>query len=67
MCAQMQLPHKAINIGNNARLMTQLAQETGSPTVPKVFVQGRFIGGYDQLNQLAQDGQIWPLLNQPMV
>jgi glutaredoxin-related protein len=63
----MKLPHKAINIGNNANLMTRLAQETGSPTVPKIFVQGRFIGGFDQLSQAAQEGQIWHMLEQPMV
>lgn len=67
LCAQMGLPHKAINIGNNANLMTKLAQETGSPSVPKVFVQGQFVGGFDQLNQLAQDGQLWPMLERPMV
>jgi len=67
LCQQLGVPNKAINIGNNANLMTDLAQKTGSPTVPKVFVQGRFVGGYDQLNQLAQNGQLGELLQQPMV
>ncbi len=67
LCKQLGVPHKAINIGNNANLMTQLAQETGSPTVPKVFIQGRFVGGHDQLNHLAQNGELGKMLQQPMV
>lgn len=61
------LPFKAINIGNNAQMMTKLAQTTGWKTVPKVFVQGRFIGGYNELMHLAQSGELAQLLAQPMV
>lgn len=46
------LNHKIINIGNNANLMMQLNEETGWPTVPKVFVNGKFIGGYNELEDL---------------
>jgi glutaredoxin 3 len=67
LCQHLGIPNKAINIGNNAKLMTDLARKTGSPTVPKVFIQGRFIGGFDQLNQIAQNGQLESLLQQPMV
>ena len=67
LCKQLGVPNKAINIGNNANLMTKLAQETGTPTVPKVFVQGRFIGGFDQLNQVAQNGQLGEMWKGPMV
>jgi len=66
LCAKMSLPHKAYNLGQNPQLMTKLAQDTGSPTVPKIFVQGRFIGGYDQLATLAENGQLIPMLHQPM-
>jgi len=61
------LPHKAINIGNNAQMMTNLAQSTGSPTVPKIFVQGRFIGGYNDLVRLAESGELNNMLKMPMV
>lgn len=60
------LPFKAINIGNNAQMMQNLAQSTGWKTVPKIFVQGRFIGGYNELMQLAQNGELQNLLQQPM-
>ena len=67
LCQQLGIPNKAINIGNNANLMTTLARETGTSTVPKIFVQGRFVGGYDQLNRIAQNGQLGALLQEPMV
>ena len=60
------LRFKANNIGNDARAMTNLAQSTGSPTVPKIFVQGQFIGGYGELMQLAESGELQRRLAQPM-
>lgn len=60
------LPHKAINIGNNAQMMMNLANSTGSKTVPKVFVKGRFIGGYNEMMQLARSGELMKMLSLPM-
>jgi glutaredoxin 3 len=60
------LPFKAFNIGNNAKMMTDLANSTGMATVPKVFVQGRFIGGHSDLMQAAESGQLGQMLAQPM-
>ena len=64
---QMGLPHKAYNLGQNPQLATTLAQDTGYASVPKVFVQGQFIGGYDELATLAENGQLIPMLQQPRV
>lgn len=64
---QLNVPHKAINIGNNANLMTDLAEKTGMTTVPKVFVQGRFVGGFQELDEIARSGELGDLLQQPMV
>ena len=64
---QNNLPFKAINIGNNAKMMTNLAQSTGWKTVPKVFVKGIFIGGYNELMQLAESGELRAMLSMPMV
>jgi len=60
------LPYKAYNIGNNAKMMKDLAEWTQWPTVPKVFVQGRFLGGHNELLGAAQNGQLAQLLSQPM-
>lgn len=63
---QTNVPHKAINIGNNAKLMVELAEKTGMASVPKVFVQGRFVGGFQELEGIAQSGELGNLLQQPM-
>jgi len=52
------VPHRIQNIGSNAELMIKLANQTGSPTVPKIFVNDKFIGGYTELEQLAQSGRL---------
>lgn len=62
----LEVPHKAINIGNNARLMLDLAEKTGQASVPKVFVQGRFVGGYQELEGLARTGELSSKLAEPM-
>lgn len=61
------LPFKAKNIGNNAQMMENLAKSTGWPTVPKIFVQGRFIGGYSELMRLAESGELESMLRLPMI
>jgi len=60
------LPFKAINIGNNARMMMRLAESTGSPTVPKIFVQGQFIGGANELFAMSRSGELQNRLAAPM-
>lgn len=61
----LRLPHRTQNIGNNAELMIKLANQTGSPTVPKIFVNGQFIGGFTELEQLAKSGQLQQSLGDP--
>ena len=60
------IPFKAINIGSNVKMMMDLAKSTGSKTVPKIFVQGKFIGGYSDLMKMAQSGELAHRLSQPM-
>ncbi len=35
-----------------------LVQKTGWQTVPQIFVEGKLIGGFEELKRLAQDGRI---------
>jgi glutaredoxin-related protein len=38
---------------------------TGWPTFPMIFVNGTFIGGYDDLKQLIESGEFQTLLSAP--
>jgi len=58
MLRQAGVPHKALNLGRNPQLAAQLSAETGSQTVPKIFIFGEFIGGADQLAQMMQSGEL---------
>jgi len=53
------LPYKAKNLGSNAQLAIHLYRETGSPKVPKIFINGQFIGGSDQLQAMADSGELF--------
>ncbi len=42
-----------------------LSQKTGGyRTVPQIFINDTFIGGFDQLNQLNQQGKLDAMLNE---
>lgn len=45
---------------------TQMSQRAnGRRTVPQIFINNQHIGGFDDLDQLNQAGQLDPLLVQP--
>jgi glutaredoxin 3 len=50
--------------GDNAT-RTWLAQATGSSTVPQVFINGKAIGGCDDLTALERRGELDRLIAQP--
>jgi len=43
-------------------LMKYITAETGITTVPQVFINGRFVGGNDDIQQLHQMGRLVPLI-----
>lgn len=45
-----------VDLSANADLRMQLADETGWRTVPMIFVEGRFVGGYDDLYAFWKGG-----------
>ncbi|KAG1928360.1 glutaredoxin 2 isoform X3 [Pimephales promelas] len=46
------------------RLQETLAQITGARTVPRVFINGKCIGGGSDTKQLHQQGKLLPLIEQ---
>ncbi len=52
-----------IDVGEDDALRTKMVHESGGRrTVPQIFIDGRPIGGFEELYQLDQDGELDRLL-----
>lgn len=50
---------KEINLSKEApEVRTELMQRTNHRTVPQIFINDQFIGGFDQLYALERQGQL---------
>lgn len=55
------LPYQEIDLAADHALRERLTAEHNWRTVPMIFVGERFIGGFDDLNELHRAGQLEPL------
>jgi glutaredoxin 3 len=51
------------DVDRDPRLWIEIAERTGRNTVPQIFIDGRHIGGCDDLLALEQRGALDSLLN----
>lgn len=55
-----------IDVSGDAALREKMTEMSGGRrTVPEIFINGRIIGGYDELRALEVAGKLDPLLNEP--
>ena len=52
------ISYKEYNIEGNIEKKNELFKETGQNTVPYIFIDDEFIGGYDQLVELDNKGKL---------
>lgn len=58
------IEYKEINLSNEApEVRIELMQRTNHRTVPQIFIQDKFIGGFDQLYALEREGQLDQLIS----
>jgi glutaredoxin 3 len=50
---------------DSARRQEMQARSSGRRTVPQIFIDGRHIGGFDDLSALDKTGELDPLLATP--
>lgn len=47
-----------IDLTNDSELREKISSQTGHQTVPMIFIGEKFIGGFDNLNALSQNGEL---------
>jgi glutaredoxin 3 len=52
------IAYREIDVGVDEELRTDLVKRTGRQTVPQVFIDGRSIGGFDELAALDAAGEL---------
>jgi monothiol glutaredoxin len=57
-------PFKTVDILPDPRIRQILSSVSSWPTIPQVFVGGKFIGGCDIVTEMHQKGELKPLVEQ---
>ena len=55
-------PFEVVNVLNNMEKREVLSKMTNWPTLPKVFIDGKFYGDTDILDEMEAKGEVEPLL-----
>ena len=50
------VPYREFELTDNPVLQQEIVNKTGQKTTPHIFINGRHIGGFDELVELDQEG-----------
>ena len=56
------VPFEAIDVTNDAALEQEMRARSGRTSVPQIFIDGRHVGGYDDVAALDASGALDALL-----
>ena len=56
------IPYDETDVGADHELRAELVDRTGRQTVPQIFIDGRPIGGFDELMALDAAGELTALV-----
>jgi glutaredoxin 3 len=56
------IPYREIDVADDDALRTGLVTRTGRRTVPQIFIDGRSIGGFEELAALDARGELAALV-----
>lgn len=62
---RLEIDFDEIDVSDDRDKRAWLVGATGQRTVPQIFIDGRSIGGFTELDALNRRGQLQPLLSQP--
>lgn len=52
-----------IRVDENPALRQEMMERSGRRTVPQIYIDGKHVGGFDDLSALDRAGGLLPLLN----
>ena len=52
------IPFDEVDVGDDDALRADLVERTGRQTVPQIFIDGRSIGGFEELAALDAQGEL---------
>jgi len=59
LLTQLKVPYEEINLEDKPALRQKLSEENnGYRTVPMIFIDGKFLGGYTELAALHKQGKL---------
>lgn len=59
LLTQLKVPYEEINLEEKPALRQKLSEENnGYRTVPMIFIDGKFLGGYSELAALHKQGKL---------
>ena len=61
---EMGKPFKTVDVLPDPRIRQVLSSVSNWPTIPQIFVGGKFIGGCDIVSEMHQKGELQPLVEQ---
>lgn len=57
------MPYDDIDVSNDSAKRHEMEERSGRKTVPQIFIDGKHIGGCDELYALEKEGSLDQLLN----
>jgi monothiol glutaredoxin len=57
-------PYETIDVLADMELREAIKRYSNWPTIPQVFINGKFIGGCDIIRELYESGELQPLVKQ---
>lgn len=55
---QKGLKYNEINVDKDPNKLAEMIDRTGRRTVPQIFIDGKYIGGFDDLRNLSENGSL---------
>jgi monothiol glutaredoxin len=63
---QLEVPYGTVDVLSDPELRDQIKTYSNWPTIPQVFINGRFIGGCDIIRELHENGELQEIVKQAL-